>query len=127
MVRRGIEYKVKCFQSITPSETKEHQKEEEEESLTKKTSKIIVSTKEVSFVIFRSILSFSSQEKENEESNIIKAITNIPKHKKWSFLLCHGLFTKSLNNEKGGHFSAAVFDHDQCIRHKSFHRYTVRK
>lgn len=28
---------------------------------------------------------------------------------------------------KGGHFAGAIFNQNECIKHKSFHRYTVRK
>lgn len=49
------------------------------------------------------------------QSELVTRATNLPSDLKWTILMA-----------AGGHFAAAIFKGEEVIRHKTFHRYTVR-
>ncbi|XP_063421808.1 tRNA endonuclease ANKZF1-like [Mytilus trossulus] len=48
-------------------------------------------------------------------SDLMSMVTDIPMHMKWAVMM-----------SSGGHFAGAIFDRDNIIAHKTFHRYVVR-
>jgi hypothetical protein len=46
----------------------------------------------------------------------VKQFHDLPKKRIWTILMC-----------MGGHFAGGIFDGEKCMKHKTFHRYTVRK
>ncbi|XP_071158192.1 tRNA endonuclease ANKZF1-like isoform X1 [Mytilus edulis] len=51
----------------------------------------------------------------SSHSDLMSMVTDIPLHMKWAVLM-----------SSGGHFAGAIFDRDNVIAHKTFHRYVVR-
>lgn len=46
----------------------------------------------------------------------VQQFRELSKRRIWTILMC-----------VGGHFGGAIFDGEKCVKHKTFHRYTVRK
>jgi len=46
----------------------------------------------------------------------LNALQSLRKKTTWFIIMC-----------VGGHFAAAIFERDKCVKHKTIHRYTTRR
>lgn len=99
--------------SSSDEEWKLEEEEEEENQRVIGSSKLIfVQTNGERFSIWKNLVKQSS----TQEENILKSFSQLNKNKIWCIFLCHG-----------GRFAGGIFNGKKCIKHKTFHRYTVRK
>ncbi|ELU10697.1 hypothetical protein CAPTEDRAFT_99754 [Capitella teleta] len=64
--------------------------------------------------LYRCLL-YSKKNAPETQSDLLQLVKNLPSQRTWCLLMM-----------SGGHFAAAIFEGDEVIAHKTFHRYVVR-